>query len=168
MKTGTTVLLSVILLILPTVPAYALNYPAFLVASAIGLIIVLYIMYSNRTWETLKGKVVGTYFSGVFAVGVTLGIFFSAYSKPKLFAETGLIFIIPFIVQFLLLLKDILPSMISKDLLYFSNGYVPFLLVLIIGSVIGRFLSSFYPLIILYSGTLVVAILVFLYFRRSG
>ncbi|BCU68986.1 hypothetical protein [Stygiolobus caldivivus] len=168
MDTRTTVLLSILLVILPVIPAYVLNYPAFVVTSVIGLIIVLYIMFTNRTWETLKAKVVGTYFSGVFAVGVTLGIFFALYSKPRLFAETGLIFILPFIVQFILLLKDILPSLVTKELLYFSNGYVPFLLVLIIGAIIGRLFSSFYTLLVLYSGTLVVAVLVFLYFRRSG
>ena len=167
MDTRTTILLSILLLLLPLVPAYVLNYPAFVVTSTIGLIIVLYIMISNKTWQGLKAKIIGTYFSGVFAVGVTLGVFFELITKPRLFAETGLIFIIPFIVQFLLLLKDILPTLIKKDLLYFSNGYVPFLLVLIIGAIIGRFISSFYSLIILYSGTLIVAILVFLYFRRS-
>ena len=167
MDTKTVALVSLLLILLPVVPAYLLNFPAFVATSAIGLVIVLYIMITNRTWEDLKSMIVGTYFTGVFAAGITLGVFFALYSKPRLFAELGLIFSLPFIVQFILLLRRILPNIIRKDILYFSNGYLPLLIVIIIGAIIGRFISSFYSLLILYSGTIVIGILLFLYFRKG-
>jgi len=166
LNTRTVALLSIVLILLPLIPAYLLNFLAFVISSAIGFIIVIYIMISNKTWTDTKNKVVGTYFSGVFATGVVLGEFLELYSATREFAIAGLVFVLPFIVQFILLAKDILPKLVNKDLIYFSNGYLPMLIVIIIGALVGRMLTSFYSLIILYSGTIVVALLVFLYFRK--
>jgi len=126
----------------------------------------IYILYSYKTWTDLRNRIVGLYFSGVFALGVTLAIFFALPVKPKDFALVGLVYIIPFIFQFIISIKPLVAKIVAKDFLSFGNGYVAFLLIVIIGAIIGRFIGNFYQLIILYSGTILVGILILLYLRK--
>jgi len=166
LNTATLILISILLIALPIIPAYLLNFPAFVALSTIDLAIVIYIMTTYKTWTTLKSRIVGLYFSGVYALGITLGIFFALPVKPRLFAIVGLIYVLPFIFQFIISIKPFISKLISRNLLTFGNGYVAFLLVLIIGAIIGRYLANFYQLIILYSGTIIVGILILLYLRK--
>ncbi|BFH73554.1 hypothetical protein SJAV_14980 [Sulfurisphaera javensis] len=166
MNTSTLVAISILLIALPVIPAYLLNFPVFVALSTVDLVIVLYLMITYKTWTTLKSRIIGLYFSGVFALGITLGIFFALPIKPRLFAEIGLIYVLPFIFQFIISIKPFIAKIISKNFLGFGNGYVAFLLVLIIGAIIGRFLANFYQFIVLYSGTILIGILILLYLRK--
>ena len=166
MNNWTIVLLSILFIALPVIPAYLFNFPAFVVLSTIDFAILIYILITYKTWTSLRNRVVGLYFSGVFALGVTLAIFFALPLKPKEFALVGLIYIIPFIFQFIITIKPIITKIAVKELLSFGNGYVAFLLVVIIGAIIGRFLENFYQLIILYAGSILTGILILLYLRK--
>lgn len=166
MNTSTIVLISILLIALPIIPAYILNFPAFVALSGLDFALVIYLMISNKTWTTLKSRIVGLYFTGVFALGVTLAVFFALPSKPRLFAIAGLVFVLPFIFQFIISIKPFIRNVISIDFLRFGNGYVAFLLVLIVGAIIGRYLANFYELVVLYTGTIVLGILMLLYLRK--
>ena len=166
MNNATLVLLSILFIALPIIPAYLLNFPAFVVLSTIDFVILIYILFSYKTWTSLRNRIIGLYFSGVFALGVTLAIFFALPIKPREFAEVGLIYIIPFIFQFIISIKPVITKIVAKDFLSFGNGYVAFLLIVIIGAIIGRFIENFYQLIILYSGSILVGILILLYLRK--
>ncbi|MCQ4448594.1 MAG: hypothetical protein NO076_05035, partial [Sulfolobales archaeon] len=52
-----------------------------------------------------------------------------------------------------------------KEFLSLGNGMAAFLLTVLIGSLIGRALSNFYELLILYTGFIVLGVLAMLYFR---
>lgn len=159
-------LLSILLIALPIIPAYLFNFPAFVVLSTIDFALVLYLLYSYKSWTSLRNRVIGLYFSGVFALGVTLAIFFALPIRPREFALAGIIYILPFIFQFLLTIKPFFTKILGKDFIQFGNGYVAFLLVIIIGAVIGRFIANFYQLIIIYSGAIVIGLLLLLYLRK--
>ena len=148
------------------IPAYLLNFPAFVALSTIDLIILIYLLFKYKTWTSLRNRIIGLYFSGIFALGVTLAIFLALPIRPKEFAEVGLIYIIPFIFQFIISIKPLISKIAFKDFLSFGNGYVAFLLIVIIGAIIGRFLENFYQLIILYSGSILAGILILLYLRK--
>lgn len=166
MNNSTLVLLSILFIALPIIPAYLFNFPAFVVLSTIDFVMLIYILYNYKTWTDLRNRIVGLYFSGVFALGVTLAIFFALPVKPKDFALVGLVYIIPFIFQFIISIKPLVAKIVAKDFLSFGNGYVAFLLIVIIGAIIGRFIGNFYQLIVLYSGTILVGILILLYLRK--
>ena len=166
MNNSTLILLSILFIALPIIPAYLFNFPAFIVLSTIDLIILIYILFRYKTWAGLKNRIIGLYFSGVFALGVTLAIFFALPVKPKDFALVGLVYIIPFIIQFIISIKPVITKIVIKDFLSFGNGYVAFLLIIIIGAIIGRFIENFYQLIVLYAGSILVGILILLYLRK--
>jgi len=166
LNNSTLVLLSILFIALPIIPAYLFNFPVFVVLSTIDFVILIYILYSYKTWTDLRNRIVGLYFSGVFALGVTLAIFFALPVKPKDFALLGLVYIIPFIFQFVISIKPLVTKIVAKDFLSFGNGYVAFLLIVITGAIIGRFIGNFYQLIVLYFGTILAGILVLLYLRK--
>ncbi|WP_231136427.1 hypothetical protein [Acidianus ambivalens] len=166
MREPSTLLVSIILILLPVIPGFLFNFYAFVGASIVGLAIVMYYFTSNLPWKGVKQAIVAVYFTGVFSLGLALGVFFALPIKPREFALVALVESIPFFISFAYLLKFILAKAISKDLLKVGNGYFAMLLVIIIGGLIGRFLHNFYELIILYSGFIALGIIAYLYFKE--
>jgi hypothetical protein len=166
MREPSTLLVSIILILLPVIPGFLFNFYAFVGASIVGLAIVMYYFTSNLPWKGVKQAIVAVYFTGVFSLGLALGVFFALPIKPREFALVALVESIPFFISFAYLMKFILAKAISKDILKVGNGYFAMLLVIIIGGLIGRFLHNFYELIILYSGFIALGIIAYLYFKE--
>lgn len=160
-------LLSVLLLFLPLVPAATNDYSAFLVTSSIGFIIVSYLTYHYRVWKSIKGAINAMYFSGIYSMGIALGVFLSLPFHPKHIAEAGFVFSIPFIVNFLIVALKIIPKFITKDILYLGNGVFLMLLIIVIGALAGRFVHNFYETIVIYSGFIALGVLAYLYVNQG-
>lgn len=166
MREPSTLLVSIILLILPIIPGYLINFPAFVGTSLIGFAISLLYFIRYPPWKSLQNAVISVYFTGIFALGLALAVFFALPSKPREFAEVALVESIPFFISFVILAKSVFPKMINKSLLKLGNGYFAMLLVILAGAIIGRFLHNFYELIILYSGFLALGIIAYFYFKE--
>lgn len=166
MREPSTLLVSIVLILLPAVPGFLLNFQAYLVASVIGLAVVIYYFITNLPWKGVKHAIVSSYFTGVFSLGLALGIFLALPIKPRDFALVALVESIPFFVSFAYLMKYTLAKAITKDIIRIGDGYFAMLLVIILGGVIGRFLNNFYEFIILYSGFIALGIIAYLYFKK--
>ncbi|BDB98924.1 hypothetical protein [Saccharolobus caldissimus] len=169
MKASYTLPLSIIMLILPIIPALIDSFPGFLGTSLIDLIIAMYVMITEKPWAgDIKTAISTLYFTGLSTVADAIGVFLALPYHPVKFAIITIIFSIPFIYNLFLVLKPILPSIIKKDILYVGNGFFAFSLVLIIGAIIGRvFITRFYVLLPLYTGFLILAIIALFYFRKK-
>ncbi len=161
-----TTAISILLVLLPAIPAFARSFYGFLGGSVIGLVIAVYLFLQYKPWENVNNAVVSTFFTGIFAFGLGLAVFLVLPLKPKEYALVALAFSIPFIVSLVFLLKPLIGNFLRADLLKFGNGYVAMLIVVIIGALMGRFFHNFYQLIILYSGFIALGIITYLYFKE--
>lgn len=150
------------------VPAYVNSLIGFAVGVAISLGLTLYVILVEVKGKGLRDDVVRLFFTGVLAVGATGGIIMALPYREKLYSVVGLVALLPFLFYLLKVVKPIIANVRVKELLSFGNGVLAFLIVLIIGAVIGRALNNFYELIILYTGFLVAGLLVMYYFRGEG
>ncbi|NON63662.1 hypothetical protein [Acidianus sp. RZ1] len=166
MKEPNTLIISILLILLPVIPAFLFNFPAFLVTSLIGLAIVLWYFVRYLPWKGIQNAIISTYFTGIYSFGLALGVFFALPMKPRVFAEVSLIESIPFIISILYVLRALIFKLVNKSIVKVGNGYFAMLIVLIIGAVAGRFFHNFYELIILYSGFLILGIITYLYFKE--
>ncbi|BDC18070.1 hypothetical protein [Acidianus sp. HS-5] len=166
MREPSTLLVSIVLILLPAIPGFLFNFYAFVGASIVGLAIVMYYFSANLPWKGVRQAIVSLYFTGVFSLGLALGVFFAMPIKPKEFALVSLIESIPFFISFAYVAKAVLVKAINKDILKVGNGYFAMLLIIILGGLAGRFLHNFYELIILYSGFIALGIIAYLYFKE--
>ncbi|AWR96687.1 hypothetical protein DFR86_03360 [Acidianus sulfidivorans JP7] len=166
MKEPNSLLISIILVLLPVIPALLLNFHVFIVTSAIGFLISTYYFVKYLPWKSLQNNIISIYFTGIFAFGLALGVFLALPAKPRDFAAVSLVESIPFFISFLILAKSLITKVIDKSILRLGNGYFAALIVIIIGAIIGRFLHNFYELIILYSGFIALGIITYLYFKE--
>ncbi|WP_338603657.1 hypothetical protein V6M85_04770 [Sulfolobus tengchongensis] len=170
MKASYTLPLSIVMIVLPIFPALVNSFPAFLADALIDFIIATYILITEKPWANdIKTAISTLYFTALATFADTAGVFFViAYQDPFKFALVTLVLSIPFIYNLFLVLKQVLPSVIKSDILYVGNGFFAFVLVLIIGAVIGRlFITNFYALLPLYTGFLILAIIALFYFRKK-
>lgn len=166
MREPSTLLVSIVLILLPVIPAFILNFPAFIGASLVGFIISTFYFIRYLPWKSLQNNIISLYFTGIFAFGLALAVFLALPSKPREFAELALFEAIPFFISFILLIRSLLSKVIDRSVIKLGNGYFAMLLVIIIGAIIGRFLHNFYELIILYSGFIALGIIAYLYFKE--
>ncbi|AOL17060.1 hypothetical protein BFU36_10490 [Sulfolobus sp. A20] len=169
MKPSYTLPLSILMIILPVVPALVDSFPGFLGGAIIDFVLALYVLYSEKPWANdLKTAISTLYFTGLSSIADGFGLFLALPYHPVKFAIITLILSIPFIFNLILVLRPILPTIIKRDILYVGNGFFAFSIVLIIGAIIGRvFITNFYVLLSLYSGFLILAVLALLYFRKG-
>ncbi|ARM75165.1 hypothetical protein [Acidianus manzaensis] len=166
MKEPNSLLISIILILLPVIPALLLNFPIFVGASVVGFLISVYYFVKYLPWKSLQNNVISLYFTGIFAFGLALGVFLALPAKPREFALVSLVESIPFFISFILLVKSLLPKLLDKSIIKLGNGYFAMLIVIIIGAIIGRFLHNFYELIFLYSGFIALGIIAYFYFKE--
>ncbi|BBL46697.1 hypothetical protein MJ1HA_0796 [Metallosphaera sedula] len=157
---------SLVLILLPVLPALANNFPAFLGASIVGFAMVLYLFWTYKPWSGKDNAVVSLYFTGIFSFGLALGVFFVLPLQPRLYGVVSVVESIPFFISFYFATRDIWKALFKKDILYLADGYFAFVLTVLIGAIIGRFLHNFYELIVLYTGFLTMGFILMLYFRK--
>jgi len=155
-----------IVLVAPLIPAAVNSLIAFLPTSLICLGILLYLFYRYKPWSDLRSAIITLYFSTVFVLGIALGVFLVLPLKPREISIIGLIESIPFFFNLVLVLKSFASKFINRKILLTNNGYFAFIVIILIGALIGRFFNNFYQLLIIYSGTLIVATLVLVYIKR--
>ena len=161
-----TVGLTIVMLLFGVVPAYVNSIVGFAVGIGLGLVITAYIIYDQKTlFRDLKANVVGLYFSGVLALSAGLGILMALPYREKLYSVIGVVALLPLLAHLVRVLPPILRNVKVKEFLSLGNGMAAFLLTVLIGSLIGRALSNFYELLILYTGFIVLGVLAMLYFR---
>ncbi|MCY0859148.1 MAG: hypothetical protein OWQ54_01825 [Sulfolobaceae archaeon] len=160
-------LLSVLLLFLPLIPAAMDDFTAFAVTGAIGFILVLYLLYHYKPWRSTKAAINSMYFSGIFALGVAVGVFLALPFHPRHIAELGFVYSLPFIVTLLMVVARLVPKLALKELVTLGNGIFMMLVVIIIGAIIGRFFHNFYETLVIYSGFLVLGVLTYLYIHQG-
>lgn len=158
--------LSLTLILLPVIPALVENFTAFAVTSTLGFVVVLYLLMTYKPWESRTNSVISLYFSGVFSFGLAFGVFLVLPLHPRLYGLVALVESIPFFLSFYFATKGLWKSVLNKEVLSLGDGYLAFVLVVLIGAIIGRFLHNFYELVILYSGFLTMGFLAMLYFRK--
>ncbi|QKR01097.1 hypothetical protein GWK48_08935 [Metallosphaera tengchongensis] len=157
---------SLLLILLPVLPALADNFYAFVGASVVGFAIVLYLFATYKPWVDQTNATVSLFFSGIFSFGLALGVFFTLPLHPKLYGAVSLVESIPFFISLYFATKDLWGKIFKKEVLYLADGYLAFALTILIGAIIGRFLHNFYELITLYSGFLIMGFILMLYFRK--
>lgn len=163
-----TVGLTIVMLLFGVVPAYVNSIVGFAVGIGLGLVITAYIIYDQKTLSRdLKANVVGLYFSGVLALSAGLGILMALPYREKLYSVIGVVALLPLLAHLVRVLPPILRNVKVKEFLSLGNGMAAFLLTVLIGSLIGRALSNFYELLILYTGFIVLGVLAMLYFREK-
>jgi len=170
MKASYTLPLSILMIVLPIVPGLVDSFIAFLVGALIDFIVAVYVLISEKPWANdIKTAISTLYFTALSTFADVAGVFFvMAYQDEYKFAIVTLTLSIPFIYNLFLVLKSVLPNIIKRDILYVGNGFFAFILVLIIGAIIGRaFITNFYALLPLYTGFLILAIISFIYFRKK-
>ncbi|MEM0114107.1 MAG: hypothetical protein QXR57_03535 [Metallosphaera sp.] len=157
---------SLLLILLPVIPSLADSFFAFIGATVVGLMIVLYLFWTYKPWTSKDNSIVSLYFTGIFSFGLALGVFFVLPLHPRPFGIVSLIESIPFFISFFFATKDIWRSLFKKEILYLADGYFAFVLTILIGAIIGKFLHNFYELIILYTGFLTMGFILMMYFRK--
>ncbi|MEM4884462.1 MAG: hypothetical protein QXO77_02995 [Saccharolobus sp.] len=169
MKASYTLPISIIMIILPIIPALVNSFIGFLVASLINFIIVMYTLLTEKPWSNdIKTAISTLYFTGIATAANLFAIFLALPYHPVKFAIVTLILSIPFIYNLFLIIKPILPNILKSNIIYTGNGFFAFVIVLIIGAIIGRlFITRFYILLPLYTGFLALAIIALFYFRRK-
>ncbi|MEM0173476.1 MAG: hypothetical protein QXV69_08155 [Sulfolobaceae archaeon] len=156
-----------IVLLTPLVPAAINSFTAFLPTSMICLGILLYLFYRYRPWIDLRSAIITLYFSTVFTLGITLGVFLVLPANPRLISIAGLIEIIPFLFNLILVLKSFIRNLFNKKVFFINKGYFTFVIIILIGALIGRLFPNFYQQLVIYSGTLVIAVLFLVYIRQQ-
>ncbi|XDF45346.1 hypothetical protein AB1303_04930 [Saccharolobus solfataricus] len=170
MKASYTLPLSILMIILPVIPGLIDSFIGFLVGAIIDFVIAVYTLISEKPWSNdIKTAISTLYFTTLSTFADVAGIFFAmAYQDEYKFAIVTLALSIPFIYNLFLVLKSILPNLIKADILDIGNGFFAFILVLIVGAIIGRvFITNFYALLPLYTGFLILAIIALFYFRKK-
>ncbi|EHP70698.1 hypothetical protein MetMK1DRAFT_00012010 [Metallosphaera yellowstonensis MK1] len=158
--------ISLLLILLPVIPALVESFLAFAVASTVGFVIVSYLLMSYKPWESRTNSIISLYFSGVFSFGLAFGVFLALPLHSRLYGLVALIESIPFLVSFYFATRGVWKTVLSKEVLSLGDGYLALVLVVLIGAIVGRFLHNFYELVILYSGFLTMGFLALLYFRK--
>ncbi|BCU68219.1 hypothetical protein HS7_16560 [Sulfolobales archaeon HS-7] len=156
--------LSLLLVVLP-LTSVSLNLYLFIGSSTVGLLITIFLMVRYRFWSGIKNAISSLYFSTAYAAGLTIATFLVLSSSIREFGYFSLIGLIPFLINLIDAVYQIKPK-IGSDILRLGNGMFGFLIVVIIGAIIGRFLHNFYQDIIVYTGFIVAGILVYLYLRE--
>lgn len=166
MKQSETAGISILLILLPTIPAFLHSFYGYLGASIVGFAIVIYLFAQYRPWENSNNAIISLYFTGIFAFGLAMAVFLTLPLKPRAYAGVALVESIPFFVSFYYVARLFLGKFFQKNVVKFANGYVAFLIVVIIGAIIGRFFHNFYELIIIYSGFIALGIIAYFYFKE--
>ena len=160
-----TVAIVIAVLLLTIVPAYVNSLIGFAVGVAISLALTLYVVLFEEKSAGLRGDVVRLFFTGVLALGATGGIIMALPFREKLYSVVGIVAILPFLFYLAKVFTPILKNFRVSEFLSFGNGVVAFLIVVVIGALIGRALNNFYETIVLYTGFIVAGLLVMMYFR---
>ena len=164
----TTVAIVIAVLLLTIVPAYVNSLIGFAVGVAISLAITLYVVLFEEKTSGLRGDVVRLFFTGVLALGATGGIIMALPFKEKLYSVIGIVAVLPFLFYLVKVFTPIAKSFKLSEFLSFGNGVVAFLIVVVVGALIGRALNNFYETIVLYAGFIIAGLLVMMYFRGGG
>jgi hypothetical protein len=157
-----------VLLFLPLIPAAANILLPYLIISLAYLAILLYLFYYYKPWKDLKAATITLYFSMVYTLSIALGVFLVLPLRPRDIALVGLIETIPLIFNVTIILKSFLKKFISYSIFKINEGYLLFVLILILGAIVGRFFANFYELIVIYTTSLIIGILVLIYFRQGA
>ncbi|AWS00513.1 hypothetical protein [Metallosphaera hakonensis] len=157
---------SLLLILLPVLPALADNFPAFLGASIVGFGIAVYFFWTYKPWANKDNAVVSLYFTGIFSFGLALAVFLVLPLHPRPYGIVSIVESVPFFISFYFATKTIWRGLFKRDILYLADGYFAFVLTILIGAIIGRFLHNFYELIVLYTGFLTMGFILMFYFRK--
>lgn len=161
----TTVAIVIAVLLLTIVPAYVNSLIGFGVGVAISLAITLYVVLFEEKSSGLRGDVVRLFFTGVLALGATGGIIMALPFREKLYSVVGLVAVLPFLFYLVKVFTPIIKNFKLSEFMSFGNGVVAFLIVVVVGAIIGRALNNFYETVVLYTGFIIAGLMVMMYFR---
>jgi len=163
MKDWQVIALSFVLFLLP-LTALIDRFVVFASSSLVGLAILLYLIYISKPWTSARASVAALFFSLAYALGVVVGVFLVLPLDPRDIAILGGIEVLPTLLLFALSLIKLRPK-IGLNLFREGGGMVMFLLIVIIGALVGRYFPNFYQEIAIYAGSIALATAVYLYMR---